>query len=211
MKKTLFLLLLMVIINMPSVYAETAQIKVTTLNEFRTDAPSETINVNVQENAVLGEYQLKAGDILSCNVLQITDPKRGKQNASFFVQPTSYISNEQKYEIKEEYFGKYSKTVLSLEELKQIPPGKVIKTAALTVGSHFVKGLSTGVHFAEGLVQNEDNNRLKSGIKKAYKESPLSYVEKGQQLDLKAGDTFYLVFKITENEESNYSYTEPAN
>ena len=113
--------------------------------------------------------------------------------------------------IKEDMYGKYSKTVLSKEELKKIPPAKVIKSAALMVGNYFVKGLSIGVSFVEGFAKNEKDNRFKSAVANAYEESPLSYVSEGEQLDIKVGDDFYLVFKTEEDEEEpNYTYTEPS-
>lgn len=58
-------------------------------------------------------------------------------------------------------YGKYSKFVLSKEELKKIPPFKVMKNAALMVGNYFVKGLSIAYHFGEGFVKNEKDNRFK--------------------------------------------------
>ena len=48
---------------------------------------------------------------------------------------------------------------------------------------------------AEGMIENEEGNRIQSGVKKVYKESPLSYVEKGQELKMESGDSFYLIFK----------------
>jgi hypothetical protein len=208
MKNKIFGLALACMLAMPAVFAETAQLKVTAINEFRTDAPAQTVSVRVREDVRMGKYYLKEGDVLNCKVLYVTDPKRGKQNASFYVEPLTCVSEGKMYNIDEEYCGKYSKTVLSLEEIKKIPPGTAIKKTALTVGSHFVKGLSMGVYFAQGVIQNKDDGRIKSGVKNAYKESPLSYVEKGQELDLKTGDEFYLVFKISENDEPNYTYTE---
>ena len=110
-------------------------------------------------------------------------------------------------------YGKYSKFVLSKEEIKKIPPTTVIKKAALTVGDYFVKGLSICYSFVEGVVKNEkDDNRLKSGVKNAYEESPLSLISEGEQLDIKVGDDFYLVFKTKEDEEEpNYEYTTEEN
>ena len=118
------------------------------------------------------------------------------------MRPVSYTTPDNDIvRIREEFYGKYSKHVLSKEELKEIEPGKVIKGAALTVGNYFVKGLSIGVSFVEGVVKNEKDNRLKSGVVNAYEASPLSYVEEGQQLDIKVGDDFYLVFKYDNDEE----------
>ena len=94
------------------------------------------------------------------------------------------------------------------EELKKIPPFKVMKNAALMVGNYFIKGISIAYHFGEGFVKNEKDNRFKSGVTNAYEESPLSYIGEGEQLDIKVGDDFYLVFKTEEDvEEPNYTYT----
>jgi len=175
------------------------QIRVIATEEFKTDEPAEYINVIVPEESRLGEYTLGTNSTLHCRVLQIVEPKRGKRNAVFFVQPVSFTNQGQTIEIEEEMYGKYSKFVLSKEELKKIPPTKVIKSAALSVGNHFVKGLKMGYNFVEGMVKNEEGGRLKSGAKGVYKESVFSYIGEGEELDIKVGDEFYLVFKLEED------------
>ena len=193
---------------LPSSVFAAVQVKVSALDEFHTEHPADSIRVKVREDIVLGDYDLKQNDILKCSVYKVDNPKRGKRNAVFYVRPISVSSSDEVRSIDEEYYGKYSKTVLSKEELKNIKPGKVIKKTALTVGSHFVKGLATGVAFAEGVIKNDEENRLKSGVVEAYKESPLSYIGKGEELDIRTGDNFYLVFNISEDEhadEPNYS------
>ena len=110
------------------------------------------------------------------------------------MKPVSYTDGAEKVSIEEEMYGKYSKFVLSKEELKKIPPFKVMQNAALMVGNYFIK--------------DEKDNRFKSGVTNAYEESPLSYIGEGEQLDIKVGDDFYLVFKTEEDvEEPNYTYT----
>ena len=213
MKKLVILIMCMIFPS--AVFASSVQMKVTAMENFNTEHPAAQIKVRVNKDVELGNYNLKEGYILESQVLNVTDPKRGKRDACFFVKPLYFVSNTGIVRVQEEYYGKYSKTVLSTEELKKIPPGKIVKQAALTVGNHFVKGLSIGVHFAQGVVQNEEDNRLKSGVTEAYKESPLSYVGKGEQLDIKSGDEFYFVFKTDEESETaedkpNYSFTEPA-
>ena len=185
------------------------QVKVSALESFNTAKPSETFKVVVEENSSLGIYNLNENTILNCVVLKVVEPKRGKRNATFYVKPISYVYNDKTCQIVEEMYGKYSKKILSKEELKKIPPTKIIGKTALTVGNYFVHGLSTGVSLAKGMIQNEEDNRIKSGVKKAYKESPLSFVEEGEELDIKCGDVFYLVFKIEKKENlPNYSYVE---
>lgn len=213
MKKFLILMLCMMFSS--AAFASSVQMKVTAIEDFNTQNPSAHIKVKVNNDIQLGNYNIKSGDVLENQVLNVTEPKRGKRNACFYVKPLYYVSEGSAVDMKEEFYGKYSKTILSKEELKKIPPGKVVKKAALTVGSHFVKGLSTGVAFAKGVVNNEEDNRLKSGVVEAYKESPLSYAGKGEELDIKSGDEFYFVFNTEAESASvedkpNYSYTESA-
>ena len=182
-------------------------LKVTAMEDFSTDSPKDTFNVRLREEGTLGKYELPTNSILHCQVLQIVDPKRGKRNAVFFVKPLTYTQGNQTLKIQEEMYGKYTTVVLSKEEIKKLPYGKMIKNGALMVGTYFVKGLSIGVAFVEGVAKNEQDNRLKSGVTNAYEESPISLVEKGEQLDIKTGDDFYFVFKTEEDvQEPNYTY-----
>ena len=57
-----------------------------------------------------------------------------------------------------------------------------------------MKGLSTGVAAIEGAVKNEEGNRIKSTAVSVYEASPLSYIEKGEELDIKSGESFFLKF-----------------
>lgn len=209
MKKKFLLALICFSLQASISYAAT-HVKVVAINEFRTEHPSKTFNVKVLDTVTLGKYELFPNTQLNCNVLQTVDPKRGKRNASFYVQPTSYITNGIYYPIETEMYGKYTKTVLSKEELKKIPPFEVIKNTGVLVGSFFIKGLSIGVSMVEGFVKNEKDNRFKSGVVKAYEDSPLSYIEEGTELDIKPGDDFYFVFKTAEDDAPNYTYTPAA-
>ena len=182
-------------------------LKVTAMEDFSTDSPKDTFNVRLREEGTLGKYELPTNSILHCQVLQVVDPKRGKRNAVFIVKPLTYTQGAETLQIQEEMYGKYTTVVLSKEENKKLPYGKMIKNGALMVGSYFVKGLSIGVAFVEGVAKNEQDNRLKSGVTNAYEESPISLVEKGEQLDIKTGDDFYFVFKTEEDvQEPNYTY-----
>ena len=170
-------------------------VHVTALEEFRSVSPRETIDVRVLEPAELGSIVLKQDDILHCKIVKIVNPKRGKRSASFCVNPVSYTSGEETFEINESYYGNYSARILSKEELKNVDTVKVGKKAALTIGNHFVKGVAPVFSLAEGAIKNEEGNRIESGVKQVYKDSVFSYVEKGENLDLKEGTPFYLIFK----------------
>lgn len=207
MKNKILLIVLVLFLQISASYAAT-HLKVVSMDEFKTEAPKKEIDVRIVEDSKLGSYDLGVNSILHCEILAVVDPKRGKRNASFFVKPLSYTTGNTTCIIEEEMYGKYSKFVLSKEEIKKIPPSTVIKKTALTVGDYFVKGLSICYSFVEGVVKNEKDNRLKSGVTNAYEESPLSLISEGEQLDIKIGDSFYLVFKTDADvEEPNYTYT----
>ena len=207
MIRKIILVITCILLQVSGVYAAT-QLHVAAMEEFQTEKPSKRLSVRVLDESELGKYTIGTNSTLHCEVLRVIDPKRGKRNATFYVKPLSFTNNDETVQIEQEMYGKYSKFVLSKEELKKIPPFKVMKKAALTVGNYFVKGLSVAYSFAEGVVKNKNDNRLKSGVVNAYEESPLSYIGEGAQLDIKVGDDFYLVFKTEEDvEEPNYTYT----
>lgn len=171
------------------------KVHVRALEHFSTENPSETIDVSLVNDSTIGNYSLNAGDVLHCKVQKIKDPKRGKRSAGFTVCPLSYTSNDKAVQINDEYYGKYAAKVISKEELKNIDKKKVGKKAVVTVGNHFVKGLAPAISLTQGMIKNEEGNVVKSGVKQVYKDSPLSYVEKGKSVVLEPGDTFYLLFK----------------
>lgn len=93
-----------------------------------------------------------------------------KRDATFTFVPLYYTNTVKNVVRINGYFpAKYT---------TKLDKGELAKSAALGVGSYFVKGLSIGYSAVEGAVKNEDENRIKSGAKAAYESSPFSYVEK---------------------------------
>ena len=194
MKNKYLLSLIMLVFSLASANAAD-NVKVIANSEFSTTNPTKTIDVTIAETSLIGTNALHENDILHCNVIKITGPKRGKRAASFVVAPVSFSSEGVTKKISGNYYGKYAEKVLNKERLKNIDAKKVGTKAAISVGNHFVKGVAPAVALAEGMIKNEDGNRLESGVKQVYKSSPLSYADKGQNVVIKPGDNFYLVFK----------------
>lgn len=202
---TIFLLLIM--LSQP-VLAKT--IAVEALSDFTTENPPKEMSIKLLEDiAVDDTLTIKAETIVDGNVVDVTDPKRLKRNASFTFVPTSYKDERgQVVVIKNYYPAKYT---------TKINKGQLAKSAALGVGSFFVKGLSIGYSAVEGAIKNEKDNRFKSSVTEVYQDSPLSYVEKGEELVIEKGQLFFLNFRtkddVPEEDKPNYEYTElsPSN
>lgn len=141
-----------------------------------------------------GIFMIK-GDIINCSTLKVTDPKRAKRNAKIFFSLDSYVDSKGIHNFKRNLTGKYAKTVISKDNIKDIDAKKAAKSTAGMVGNHFIPGVSYGISFVDGVVENQEGNRLKSGAKQVYKDSFLSYVEYGEEIEIKEGDEFYLIVK----------------
>lgn len=197
---TIFLLLIM--LSQP-VLAK--PIAVEALSDFTTENPPKEMSIKLLEDiAVDDTLTIKAETIVDGNVIDVTDPKRLKRNASFTFVPTSYKNERgQVVVIKNYYPAKYT---------TKVNKGQLAKSAALGVGNFFVKGLSIGYSAVEGAIKNEKDNRFKSSVTEVYQDSPLSYVEKGEELVIEKGQLFFLNFRtkddVPEEDKPNYEYTE---
>lgn len=202
---TIFLLLIM--LSQP-VLAK--PIAVEALSDFTTENPPKEMSIKLLEDVAVDDtLTIKAETIVDGNVVDVTDPKRLKRNASFTFVPTSYKDERgQVVVIKNYYPAKYT---------TKVNKGQLAKSAALGVGNFFVKGLSIGYSAVEGAIKNEKDNRFKSSVTEVYQDSPLSYVEKGEELVIEKGQLFFLNFKtkddVPEEDKPNYEYTElsPSN
>ena len=180
-------------------------IAVEALSDFTTENPPKEMSIKLLEDiAVDDTLTIKAETIVDGNVIDVTDPKRLKRNASFTFVPTSYKDERgQVVVIKNYYPAKYT---------TKVNKGQLAKSAALSVGNFFVKGLSIGYSAVEGAIKNEKDNRFKSSVTEVYQDSPLSYVEKGEELVIEKGQLFFLNFRtkddVPEEDKPNYEYTE---
>lgn len=192
--KKMFVFFIILLSTASQVLAEALMVE--SLTKFSTDNyPSNVKMKALSEIELAPDVLIKEGYVLSGKLVDVSSPKRLKRNATFSFMPISYIDNSGNIvHIKEPFIGKYSAKF-------DLDKGQIAKSAALTVGNHFVKGVSMGFYAVEGAVKNEDGNRVKSSAVSVYKNSPLSYVEKGQDIEISAHDIFALKFHVEEEEE----------
>lgn len=202
MKKNLYLLVLIFGLLCQPVLAKTVAVEA--LNDFSTENPSARMSVKILEDLAIDDNVVfSEGTVVDGKVVDVTDPKRLKRDATFTFVPLSYVDkNGKTIDVKGYYPAKYT---------TKISKGELAKNVGLGVGNFFVKGLSLGYSAVEGAVKNEKDNRFKSSVTEVYKDSPLSYVEKGTELVIEKNQMFYLNFKSKDDEDEsdlpNYEYT----
>ncbi len=202
MKKNLYLLVLIFGLLCQPVLAKTVAVEA--LNDFSTENPSARMSIKILEDLAIDDNVVfSEGTVVDGKVVDVTDPKRLKRDATFTFVPLSYVDkNGKTIDVKGYYPAKYT---------TKLNKGELAKNVGLGVGNFFVKGLSLGYSAVEGAVKNEKDNRFKSSVTEVYKDSPLSYVEKGTELVIEKNQMFYLNFKSKDDEDEsdlpNYEYT----
>ena len=202
MKKILYLLVLIFGLLCQPVLAKTVAVEA--LNDFSTENPSARMSIKILEDLAIDDNVVfSEGTVVDGKVVDVTDPKRLKRDATFTFVPLSYVDkNGKTIDVKGYYPAKYT---------TKISKGELAKNVGLGVGNFFVKGLSLGYSAVEGAVKNEKDNRFKSSVTEVYKDSPFSYVEKGAELVIEKNQMFYLNFKSKDDEDEsdlpNYEYT----
>ncbi len=198
MKKIIFTFLFM--LNLIAFAAD--NIHLMALEDFDSTKPKKNFSAQVIEDAHMDGIFLIKGDIIHCTLQKTKDPKRAKQDAKAYFNIVSYEDSEGTHKIASDLTGRYAKSVLNKEKVKDVSPKNVVKKTAGFVGDHLLfQGISYGLSFVDGVIENPEDNRLKSGVKQVYDDSVLSYIEYGEDISLKKGDTFYFVVKPTRESE----------
>ena len=192
--KKIFFVLAIALCTASSVFAE--DMKVMALKDFSTDKPSE-IKVQVLQTMKLDEgVVIEQGSVVTGFMIDVIPAKRLKRDATFSFMPTGYVTpKREQYSINRKYVGKFSPKI-------EIDKTELAKTAALSVGDFFVKGLSTGFYAVQGAIKNEKENRFVSSVQNVYENSLLSYIEKGGATCIKAQSMFTFRFPDLNHDES---------
>lgn len=191
MKNNLIIKLLLIPYFMFFVSAFAKQVPVKSIDNFNSNKPPKAIRFITLESEYVDNFGLiPKNSLITADIFSVKSEKRLKRDAQLLLKVKS-IQNSKKT----------LKSNMSLENLyaKYVEPKdkkEMAKNAALTAGNFFVKGLSISYKAVEGAVKNEEGNVLKSTGVAIYKSSPLSYIEEGEPLIIKKGETFFIDFKI---------------
>lgn len=170
------------------------------MSEFSTENPSESFAVKIEEALSIDNLKTyEAGTVFYGKVTKVVNGQVGKRKGYFEFMPTHYATTSGVYEI---YQNKINILVSFYKPFDKESAKELAQTGITTAAGMIfqIPLLSQGVSFVKGVAKpEEDTNRIVSGVKKVYKDSPLSYVEKGEELYVHQGQEVKL--KIGEEEE----------
>ena len=196
MKKLLLIFSFIVLISIQPVMAK--NVKVEAMSDFSTANPPSTWNVKIVEGfTTKSGYEVVEGSIITGRIIDVTNPKRLKRNATFRFIPVSYydIKTDKTYHVDKDYVGKYN-------SIGDITVEQIAEKGAVTAGNYFISStIGPGVALVKGVVKNEQGNRAKSAVVSVYESTPLSYVSKGKELEIKQGQHFLMSFKLQDEED----------
>lgn len=170
----------------------------TAVSQFSTEKPTSSFAVKLEEDLTVDSIKnYPAGTIFYGKVTKVVHGKRGKRQGYFVFEPTHYVNSKGDYllenkniNIKVSFYKPFNK-----EDAKKLAQTGITTAAGFIT---HVPLLSEGVSMAKGIIKPEENtNRVVSGFKQVYKDSPLVYVEKGEELYVYYGQKV----KLTINEE----------
>lgn len=196
MKKILLIFSFILLISIQPVMAK--NVKVEAMSDFSTANPPSTWNIKIVEGfTTKSGYEVVEGSIITGKIIDVTEPKRLKRNATFRFIPVSYydIKTDKTYHVDKDYVGKYN-------TIGDITVEQIAEKGAVTAGNYFISStIGPGVALVKGVVKNEQGNRAKSAVVSVYESTPLSYVSKGKELEIKQGQQFLMNFKLQDEDE----------
>ena len=196
MKKIILLIVLLIFVCSPSVFAR--NVKVMSMSDFTTANPPQNWSLKIVDSfTTKNGYEVCSGSIITGDIVDVTDPKRLKRDATFKFIPVSYydIKTNQTYQVEKNMVGKYN-------SMGDITAGGVIEKGAIAAGNHFISStIGPGIALVKGAVKNEKGNRVKSAAVSVYESTPLSYASKGKEMEIKAGQIFTMSFKFNDEDD----------
>ena len=178
-----------------------SKVIVQSMDNYTTVSPKYQLTVKVVESHKFHSgFTLEKGSIIKGPVVKVTDPKRGKRNAYIVIRPTTYTVPSKG---NQTYYLKNGRLEAKVSKYHKLNKKATAEKGAVSVGGLLLPGLSQVYYFGKGYSNPEKGKtRLASGGRCAYENSPLAYVEKGQELQIKRGE--YLKLKFYDSQKPKW-------
>ena len=186
MKKiSFFIIIFIMCLLAPKVDAKT--IKVMAVEKFSTSKPSSTFSVKTVETDELKDgIFVEKGSIISGLVVEIHTAQRGKRDSYFEFHPTSITYRGKTINISN------SNIVAKVVGYKPVDPEKLAGNVAIKAANFVLLGSSQVISFTLGAAHAQNGERMKLGLDRMYKDSFVSFIEAGKELNIATGDMLLL-------------------
>lgn len=188
--KKFIIFFLCLIVTLPASAKSTVLVQ--SLNNFSSLKPQYIMSFKViKTHKFKNGFTLENGTIISSKVEKITEPQRGKRDVYIVVHPTAMNipSKNQKRVFKSPHL------MAKITPHKKMNKKQAAQKGAVSATGFVIPGFSQLYYFYKGYDNPEKGkSRIASGGRNVYKNSPLSYAEKGQELKIQQGD--YLKMKF---------------
>ncbi len=198
MKKGIkFALILALLLFINPVFAKTIKVVAQTTNSFDPYDPPEVFYAKILEKVSVEENKVVPKGTIRGNVVKVSTSKRGKRNGYLVIQISGF---------KEEGANVFAPTRNDIRakvtRYKKTDLKELGISSATSIAGLFVDHIAIPINFARGMITPYENkSRLKSGVQKAYEKSTLSYISKGEEIDLKTGELVVLTVKIKDEND----------
>lgn len=199
MKKIKFIILIILLMTVSPAYAKNYKVLFEATQSFSTLSPSNQLILRATKTQTVDEHIIPQGTIIKCNVVEVAEAKRGKQNgyAKLSIVEAAKSDNETLFVLKNPI------------KVKAIPYSEtdyagLATSAGTSVVSHWVPGFSQGVGAIKGMVQAKENESLlKAAAKGVYETTPLTYASKGKELIVNPNDKITIIFTVKKADKVN--------
>ena len=136
---------------------------------------------------------LNVGDVIEGIVTKSVEAKRGKRSGYAIIHLQNIHANGKSILVDDNNIE--AKIIYHSKEDWKLKSANAGLHAGLTIGSFYLPGLSQLFYFSKGLIMPYENKtRFKSALASVYEHSPISYIEKGQDINTETGE--YLILKL---------------
>lgn len=191
MLKKVILFLFIIFCSLP---AQATSVLVQSQERFSTKFPRRYVSFKLMENLKLknGMY-FEHGAVVKGRMIETKLPKRGKRDACFIFMPESYTIPSKN--ITKSLRHKNLEAKLSgYEKLNKV---QLVEKTGVYASGVVVPGVSQAYWFAKGAIKpQKGQTRVKSGVNSIYKNSPISYIEQGDELIVKEGRFLKMEFYL---------------
>lgn len=170
-------------------------VSIDTYDSSELNEGTDIIVQTIDQYSISSIGNMEKNSIITVRVEKYIEPKRGKINGYLKVKLINHSNPIENYKIiDDEHLDIKGTLRLSTKKDKK----EIAKAAGTTIVGHVLKipGFTQAIALSKGLIKpNPEQSRLKSAGTNLYKSTPLTYIEKGNVLNIEKDSVVVLRFR----------------